>query len=120
MPPQGRPKVLFILHGRHRLARTPPIIYSPPRPSWGCSRRLQYRGAAQSTILAPAPPRRFSQGQNRAKSEKNEILRGGMSSAGGPRGLKMSARVIRIILCILFLEENENLHPVLFSLGFGV
>ena len=35
-------------------------------------------------------------------------------------GLKMSARVIRIILCILFLEENENLHPVLFSLGFGV
>ena len=120
MPPQGRPNAIFILHGPHRLARTPPIIYSPPRPSWGCSRRLQHRGAAQSTILAPAPPRRFSQGQIRAKSEKNEILRGGMSSAGGPRGLKMSARVIRIILCILFLEENENLHPVLFSLDFGV
>ena len=34
-------------------------------------------------------------------------------------GLKMTARV-QTILCILFWEENENLHPVLFSLGFGV
>jgi hypothetical protein len=57
--------------------------------------------------------------QNRPKSEKNEILRGGMSSAGGPMGLKMTARVIKQS-CVSFLEENENLHPVLFSLGFGV
>jgi len=43
-----------------------------------------------------------------------------MSLAGGPEWLKMTARVIQTILCILFLEENKNLHPVLFSLGFGV
>jgi len=73
-----------------------------------------------STVSPFFPPLAPNMAQNRPKSEENEILRGGISSAVGPRGLKMSARVIRIILWNLFLEENENLHPVLFSLGFGV
>ena len=73
-----------------------------------------------STVSPFFPPLAPNMAQNRPKSEENEILRGGMSSAGGPMGLKMTARGIRIILCILFWEENENLHPVLFSLGFGV
>ena len=73
-----------------------------------------------STVSPFFPPLAPNMAQNRPKSEKSEILRGGMSSAGDPMGLKMTARVIQIILYTLFLEENENLHPVLFSLGFGV
>ena len=93
------------------------LVYPAALTSQDNGPRLQ---TGFSTVSPFSPPLAPNMAPNRPKSEKTELLSGGMSSAGGPMRLKMTARVIRIILCILFLEENENLHPVLFSLGFGV